>query len=168
MVIDALGFARACRRLQGQQQAQRFVRLCQGLPEPQEGIIHWRVTGQYHHATGAASLDVWAEGAMTLVCQRCLDPFQQTLHVRNTLGLVPDRAGLEALDALEACGEGPDGETILADEPLDVLALVEDELILALPYAPRHDQCAERLSAKLQDESAEPSPFAVLEHLKKH
>ena len=32
-----------------------------------------------------------------------------------------------------------DGEVILADRPLDAATLVEDELVLTLPFAPRHE-----------------------------
>jgi uncharacterized protein len=44
-------------------------------------------------------------------------------------------------DALDA---GSDEEVLVAAEPLDALALVEDELLLSLPYAPTHadGECA--------------------------
>jgi uncharacterized protein len=32
-------------------------------------------------------------------------------------------------------------EVVLAQGPLDPLTLVEDELVLATPFAPRHAQC---------------------------
>jgi uncharacterized metal-binding protein YceD (DUF177 family) len=32
-------------------------------------------------------------------------------------------------------------EVVLAQEPLDPMALVEDELVLATPFAPRHTEC---------------------------
>ena len=44
-------------------------------------------------------------------------------------------------DALDA---GSDEEVLVAAEPLDALKLVEDELLLSLPYAPTHadGECA--------------------------
>jgi uncharacterized protein len=49
---------------------------------------------------------------------------------------------------------------------LDLLALIEDEVILSLPLAPRHDegQC-ESVERRKSDEK--PSPFAVLAKLKR-
>jgi uncharacterized metal-binding protein YceD (DUF177 family) len=46
-----------------------------------------------------------------------------------------------------------------------VADLVEDELILALPYAPRHEQCAARAQAA---GAATVRPFADLRDKLKH
>ena len=40
-------------------------------------------------------------------------------------------------DALDA---DSDDEVLVADHPLDPNELVEDELLLTLPFAPRHDE----------------------------
>ena len=65
-------------------------------------------------------------------------------------------------------------EDLLVMEPqFDLLAVLEDELLMALPLVPMHEQCpvAPTLSAGEADivsESAEkPNPFAVLGQLKK-
>lgn len=54
---------------------------------------------------------------------------------------------------------------------LDLQALIEDELLLALPIVPRHDLCPEPLArAFVEDEGesrAEDSPFAALSVLKR-
>jgi uncharacterized protein len=46
--------------------------------------------------------------------------------------LARDERELAALDA------GSESEVVLAEGSLDPLTLVEDELVLALPFAPRH------------------------------
>jgi uncharacterized protein len=56
-------------------------------------------------------------------------------------------------------------DAIEASRELAVLALVEDEVLLALPVAPRHEVCA--LPAAVETQSR-PSPFAVLAKLKDH
>jgi uncharacterized protein len=49
-------------------------------------------------------------------------------------------------------------------EPLtDLLALVEDELLLSLPLVPRHDDCEPPVKAGVDEEI---SPFAVLRQLR--
>ncbi|MDO5653087.1 MAG: YceD family protein, partial [Brachymonas sp.] len=54
----------------------------------------------------------------------------------------------------------------------DLLALVEDELLMALPLAPRHETCAApdlpvQASDASGEENATPHPFAALQQLKK-
>jgi uncharacterized protein len=57
----------------------------------------------------------------------------------------------DAVDALEV-------------EPLtDLLALVEDEVLLAMPLVPRHENCEPPVKAGVDDEI---SPFAVLRQLR--
>ena len=50
-----------------------------------------------------------------------------------------------------------------AQSEVDVVALIEDEIILDLPSAPRHESCV--LPASAQD-NPEDSPFAVLKGLR--
>lgn len=165
MVIDAIGFARAGQALDGWIGAKRLARLCQDLPGPQDGEIRWQVRGRADTPSGRAWLDVEAEGPVRVICQRCLETFSLTLRVSSTLGLVDTQTQLDAMDALEAEGQGPEIEYLVAEQRLDVLGLVEDELILALPYAPRHDVCPGDGDAP--EPPRRPSPFAVLERFGK-
>ena len=53
---------------------------------------------------------------------------------------------------------------LVANKELDVVALIEDEIILGLPSAPRHESCA------LPDAdlgAGKVSPFSVLQGLKR-
>jgi len=72
-----------------------------------------------------------------LECQRCLDDFAWGFDVATDVLLAHDEAELAALDADSSL------EVVLADGTVDPRALVEDELVLALPFAPRHpdDAC---------------------------
>jgi uncharacterized protein len=77
-------------------------------------------------------LRIGLRGSVTLECQRCLDDFAWLVDVTTEVLLARDDAELAALDADSSL------EVVLAEGPLDPLALVEDELVLALPFAPRH------------------------------
>ena len=165
MVIDATGFARGGQILDGTTQTNQFVRLCQGLPESQDGEIRWQVRGRHDVPTRRSWLDVEAQGPVQVVCQRCLGVFSLTLQVSSTLGLVDTQAQLDAMDALETEGQGSDIEYLVADPRLDVAGLIEDELILALPYSPTHDTCPGDGAAA--ETPRRPSPFAVLKDLGK-
>ncbi len=165
MVIDATGFARAGGALDGRVLTAQLTRLCQDLPEPQDGEIRWQVRGRFDAPSGQSWLDVEADGPVRVMCQRCLGAFSLTLRVSSTLGLVETQAQREAGDALEAEGQGPEIEYLVADPRLDVLGLVEDELILVLPYAPRHEVCPG--DGDVPEPPRRPSPFAVLERFGK-
>ena len=65
----------------------------------------------------------------------------------------------------EIDAEPPDvnaADRVVAGKEMPVRDLVEDELILALPYAPRHEGCKARAS---QDAAEKSSPFAGLRGL---
>jgi len=76
-----------------------------------------------------------------LVCQRCLGPLPLRLAVPVSLGLIraeAEAAGLpEAYDPL-GLPEAYD-PLLVADEGARVADWVEDELLLALPQIPRHE-----------------------------
>ncbi|CAM5198200.1 Large ribosomal RNA subunit accumulation protein YceD OS=Castellaniella defragrans OX=75697 GN=HNR28_003026 PE=3 SV=1 [Castellaniella defragrans] len=166
MVIDARAFAQSAGVLSGRLLAASCTRLCEGLPEHQTGAFDWRISGRSDAAR--RWLDVTAQGVVRVICQRCLAPFDLQLRVSNTLGLLDNAAQIEAMDALEAEGQGSDAEYLVADAAFDVEAFIEDELILALPFAPRHEVCSGGQADRSEQKDDKPSPFAVLAQLKKH
>lgn len=172
MVIDALEFARNGYRgshvLNGHRLTAEFTRLCQDLPGPQNGIVNWEISGDFDVNTGFAWLDINAQGKVLLSCQRCLQALYYKISVSNRLRLLASDAQLESMEALESEGDGVDYEYIVASQRLDVLQLIEDELILVLPFAPKHDVCPSLDNDKTTNDIAETSPFAVLKQLKKH
>ena len=88
-------------------------------------------------ASGRPALRIALQGSVTLECQRCLGDFAWPIDLVTDVLLALDDAELATLDADSSL------EVVLAQGPLDPLTLVEDELVLALPYAPRHpdDAC---------------------------
>ena len=48
-------------------------------------------------------------------------------------------------------------EVVLATGPLDPAELVEDELVLAIPFAPRHPQCPTHASTRTRRQPAQPN-----------
>ncbi|HET9765140.1 MAG TPA: YceD family protein [Casimicrobiaceae bacterium] len=93
--------------------------------------IEWRIEGAAD-VSERPSLRIALKGAVPLVCQRCLADFESPIDQDTEVLLARDEAELAMLDADSRL------EVVLADGPVDPLALVEDELVLALPFAPRH------------------------------
>lgn len=149
-------------QLSGTRALLRFSRLIEGLPPQSSAQISWSLFGE-SASGGRRFIDVRAEGQITLECQRCLQPFVARIQVENRLEVVRSASELEDDDEIER---------IVGSPKFDVLELIEDELILSLPPVPKHDVCPSvpggSDSAEQPDaEAGRPSPFAVLEKLKK-
>jgi uncharacterized protein len=121
-----------------------------------EGAVDWCIAGVVD-AVGRPALDVQLDGRLPLVCQRCLQPYEQGVSQRTLLLLARNEGELASLD------EQDEHEVVLADHPLDALELVEEELLLTLPYAPRCADPACAMAARsLEAPVAAASPFAAL------
>jgi uncharacterized protein len=114
--------------------------------------------------------DVWlhltASTTLPLICQRCLTPVETPLEVDQWYRFV----GTEEI----AMAEDDDcEEDLLVMEPqFDLLAVLEDELLMALPVVPMHEQCPTALPVQpagpdLGQAGEKPNPFAALAQLKK-
>jgi uncharacterized protein len=100
-----------------------------------------------------------------LVCQRCLEPLRSLLDVTVSLGLVHGEAEAERLPEEYEPLLVPEGIIRVAD-------LVEDELLLALPQIPRHDDVHECVANGYRPSASELAvdmehgqPFATLASL---
>ena len=102
-----------------------------------------------------------------LECQRCNEPYKQTLECEFTYSPVANWDQADVLPEIY--------EPIELNEfgEIDLIGTVEDELILALPLVPMHssEHCEvsaqEQVFGELPEELAnKPSPFAVLANLK--
>jgi uncharacterized protein len=101
------------------------------------------------------------EGFVFLTCQTTLEAFRHAISIDDRLVLVDDESQLPPIE------EESDAEDyVVADEPLDVLDLVEDAVLLALPMVPRKPGLEEAMGARITKDPRE-SPFAALESLKK-
>ncbi|XXN64609.1 23S rRNA accumulation protein YceD [Enterobacter ludwigii] len=114
-----------------------------------------------------AVLQGTAEVQVTLSCQRCNQSFPRHVHVSYCFSPVSSDDQAEALpEAYEPVDVNDFGE-------IDLLAVIEDELILALPVVPVHDSehCevsdADMVFGQLPPEAEKPNPFAVLASLKR-
>ena len=97
-----------------------------------EGRVDWTIRGGAD-AQGRPAITVSLDGKVPLECQRCLGLLEQPVHQSTTLLLARDDGDLLKLD------QASEHEVVVASGPLDPVALVEDELLLTLPFAPRHE-----------------------------
>jgi len=112
---------------------------------------------------GVRFTDIGISAQLTLLCQRSLEPFLFSVQRQTRLGLIADETEEAALPA----GYEP---LLVPAEPMDLLDLVEDELILALPIVPLGPD--EPLDASfgpmdvVPDQAGSAGPFAALAELR--
>jgi uncharacterized protein len=153
-VIDGFEFASAGAMQQGRMPLSGFPRLQDQLAS-NEGEVEYEIQGALD-GRGRPGLRLWIRGTLPLRCQRCLEPMHVEVAEEQLLVLAATQAEIDA-DPVEA--QAPD--RVLAGRQMAVRDLVEDQLILALPYAPRHARCE---GAEKMDEG-KVSPFADLRDL---
>ena len=156
IVIDSLSFAREARILEGELPVAGFERIQDGLTE-NVGVIRYRIEGGLG-GRNRPQLHLQLDGVLSLCCQRCLEGIEYPLQVSNVLEFVGNEDELTQEEI-----EDDSRDFLPAQSEVDVVALIEDEIILDLPSAPRHESCV--LPASAQDDP-EDSPFAVLKGLR--
>jgi uncharacterized protein len=158
-VIDSLEFARTEQILRGSLPIPGLTRLQDSLYDA-VGLVDFVVQGG-HDARRRPTLSLEVSGVLHLRCQRCLGQLDFPLRLVGTLLLGSPG---------DAAPDGPadeESEWIEASAQLDVASLVEEEIILGLPYSPRHPegQCRARHDAQAGD--TQQSAFEKLAALKR-
>lgn len=175
--LDARRFAEADGHLQGECAVSDLKRLAddihpQALASAGEPVT-WQADGELRLASDGAAPAVWlhlqAQTVVALTCQRCLGPVETPLVVDRWYRFVATEAQAEAEDDAAE-------EDLLALEPRpDLMPVLEDELLMALPLVPMHEACPQPLPSSAgvlpgDAEGAEApreNPFQALAKLKK-
>ena len=132
--------------------------------------VNWQAVAELR--TGASGqMDTWlhlqANTSVPLTCQRCMAIVQEPLQVDQWYRFVASE------DIAMAEDDASEEDLLVMAPQFDLLALLEDELLMALPLVPMHDECPAlpAFSAGVIDVPDEvldkPNPFAALAQLKK-
>ena len=159
-VVDSVAFARESGELRGTVEVAALTRLQDALFD-QSGAIAYKLAGRVDQE-GKPSLHLALGGELVLRCQRCLGPVRFRLDAVRTFLLVPADQALS-----DPADEAEDTEQLHADPKLDVIALVEDEVILDLPMVTRHTEGACVAPSPKLEAGKQESPFNVLAALKR-
>lgn len=158
LLIDPLDFCRNQREISGSAPVSRLDRVKTAVIED-DSLVAYHVAGSVD-SLGRAVLSVRVMGEVKLVCQRCLEPMPHPLAIATEVTVFADEGHMAAAEA-----DDPELEALLVDEARDLQVVVEDEILLALPFAPLHDECIE-VPRESEDLPAN-NPFSVLASLKK-
>ena len=158
-LLDAESLATAGTVIEREFRVADFARLTDRLARP-EGTATARLALARIEGVAAGELSIRATAELT--CQRCLAPVRRVLESASRLAFVPsDETRVPAEHEAVACDP----------HRLDLAALVEDELLLALPIVPKHEHCPapwiSAAPAQTAEDAAPAHPFAALASLKR-
>lgn len=162
LTIDTLDFARRGKCLESRIAVSDMPRL-QDLLLSRDGSLNYKLHGSIS-PKGRSRLRLEVDGLLVMECQRCLGALEFPVNIAATLELVMDEESLIPVE------EEEDSVDLVPAEPMmDVLAMVEDEVLLNLPVAPAHPSDACRAANfRAASELDEANPFKVLATLKKN
>jgi len=164
--LDVKAFAEAGQPMQRTDPLAALERLAsEAAGGPGEHVVDWSVQGELRNAAHVRP-DIWlhlrARSALPLTCQRCLAPVDTVIEVDRSYRFVADEATAQAQD------DESEEDVMALDGGLDLMALLEDELLMSMPLVPRHETCPEQPPMSAVSEEFEASleektrPFASL------
>ncbi len=160
-LIDLFEFCKDSENISGSSSISELERLASVCAD-QSGRLTWKVSGFLdNHYRSCLLLNV--VGNVNLVCQRCLNTFVYRLESSTTVMVAKTEADA---DEMEASFDDEDSvEVIVTDEKVNMMDLIEDEALLALPLSARHDVCPDSSLSSWKEKKE--SPFSVLKELKR-
>jgi uncharacterized protein len=168
--LDVRSFAEEGAAVSGHEPVQQHHRLMaetqgRGAASP----VTWSARGELRnprHLYPQVWLHLKAQVVLALTCQRCLGPVDVPISIERSFRFAAD-------ENLAAAQDEQSEEDVLALSPsFDVVELVEDELLMELPLAPRHESCPVPLKLTAVDDGFDAAaaerenPFAILEKFK--
>jgi uncharacterized protein len=171
-VIDTEAFARSASKLAGRWPVMRLPRLLDLLVDDQPQVA-WSLEGERTRRPdgGADShLALGFDTTLRLRCVRCLEAVEARVHERRHYRTVVSERIAERDDP-----QSEDVDLLVSSARLDVIELLEDEVIMALPIAPRHERCeapaglapSAQAAAQAATAPTRPNPFAALAGLQR-
>jgi uncharacterized protein len=167
--LDVRAFAEDGAALSGASPAGEHSRLmAETEGRSRDSPVRWSAAGEVRnpqHVQPETWLHLKAHTLLSLTCQRCLAPVDVDVSVDRRFRFVADE------DMAAAQDEQSEEDVLALSRAFDLVELVEDELLMELPLAPRHETCPP-ISAGVADEDFEAAssrpenPFAVLGKLK--
>ena len=168
--LNVKSFAEDGAAISGEQPVQDYERL---MAETQgrggELPVIWSASGELRnpaHVHPQVWLHLKADAVLSLTCQRCLGPVDVAVAVDRAFRFVPDE------DMAAAQDDESEEDVLALSRSFALVELVEDELLMELPLAPRHENCPEQVKLAATDEEFESAsggrenPFAMLGKLK--
>jgi uncharacterized protein len=148
--VDPVEFARLGNEVQGSVAAGSLERLSEVSRSP-GALIRYQVRG-YVRRDEKPAIELTVSGSLTVACQRCLGDVEVEIDSNRTLVFLP------ALGMDQVQDEEEDVDYLPREEAVVPLSLVEEEVLLAMPMAPRHAAGGCETPPAPAGEDGKPSP----------
>ena len=169
--LNMQAFAEAGVPLNGSTPLQILKRLAQEIKGLQPDLlINWQAKPELR-VGGAGEMAIWlhltANTTLPLTCQRCMGLVQITLQTDQWYRFVASE------DVAMAEDDAAEEDLLVLGPQFDLIEVLEDELLMALPLVPMHDVCPEVPVFRAgvldvpENPADNPNPFAALAQLKK-
>jgi uncharacterized protein len=168
--LDLRSFAGEGAAVSGQEPVRQHHRLMAETQERGAALpVTWSARGELrnsHHLYPEVWLHLKAQVVLALTCQRCLSPVDVPISVERSFRFAADE------DVAAAQDEQSEEDVLALSHSFDLVELVEDELLMELPLAPRHESCPVPVKLAVVDEGFDAAaaqhqnPFAILEKFK--
>ena len=168
--LDAKAFAHAASTRSGRNLLSDFERLMQethGLGA--DHLLDWSAHGELRNDQ-MGSEQVWLHLTLKtnvpLTCQRCLSPVNITVAQKHAYRFVGSEEEAQAQD------EEAEEDVLALSQDFNLAALIEDEVLMALPLIASHETCPVEVKLAVADPdfdagaTEKSNPFAVLVKLK--
>ena len=168
LVIDAFSFCQQQERREGNIFIADMHRLASECANT-VGSLSWALEGGSNRL-GYSKLVLRVNGKVQLMCQRCLTVFAFEINSVQELILAKNE---ENADEIEALIEDDEIDVVVGSKTFNIMDLIEDEVLLAIPQSPKHAVCPDveldssvsTVAAIEAEASKKESPFAVLKKL---
>ena len=168
--LDVRRFAEEGATLGGREPVEKHERLMAETQGRGAGsAVVWSAAGEMRkpgHVRPEIWLHLHAQTMLPLTCQRCLGAVNVELAVDRPFRFVPDEETAAAQD------DEAQEDVLALSRSFDLMELVEDELLMEMPLAPRHDVCPVPVQLSAADPDFDDGsaprerPFALLGKLK--
>ena len=154
-IIDTLGFAQKTQSQDLQLKLVDLPRLTD-VSAIVNDVIQANIIGGIQH-DGKSFIELKILSGLTLTCQRCIGLFDFQINSHSRFIIAPTEDEL-----VEISQEEQNINTMLAENELDVIEFVEDELLLALPMVPLHKEGDCERPQLLDEQSDSTKPLSGL------
>ena len=168
--LNVAAFTQAKAAISGEELLQNYERLAQELQAPAPDLtLKWQATGESRTAVDGSvrpAIHLQVQANVPLTCQRCMEAVHTPIDVDRHFIFVPDEATAAAMD------DDSEDDVLEMSADFNLLGLIEDEVLMALPLVPRHDVCPTGVIQSAQTDDfndvgeEKPNPFAALAALK--
>lgn len=155
MYIDNVKFAKNQQNISGEIDLGNIERIQE--IDSYSGIVKYSLTGDVDKLNRPV-LILSICGKIAALCQNCLEPIEISLDNLTNVTIFFNEDQLD--EALFSDETSEVEDAILAEEEFDVMNLIEDEIIICLPYASKHDDC---VGLEYRDDIK--SPFGILKDI---